>query len=468
MKKTQRSLRRRLVICQLLVVVFFAMLTMGNVLWQFYRQGEGEYDKYVAGTAQSVMALIEKRNNAPEQTIARLAALDDLIVYMVALEKTNAPPKDNALQTCVRVANQFGQEIYRTPGSAHLPLASQPLGNSRFSVINEQWRTHKLQSADGKFTVQFAQMHSMADSHLLGIIFSFIIVPTICFLPIAGLITWFAAARGLSPLDDFAAMISRRSQNDLKPLEPTTRYAETEPVVNEINSLLQKLDTTLKRERNFLADAAHELRTPLAVIQTQVHVLKHAASESEKNMASDELNIGIDRAASLIQKLLLTARVSDDNFAPRFEPVDLTAFVQERIAMLSSLAAKKQIEMELTAPARCYVTIDKETFISAIDNVIDNAIRYTSVGGAIMIEIESLPNSRVRLRVADNGAGIPAELHERVFERFYRVAGSEQAGSGLGLAIVKRVLALHGGDVALSPGLDQRGLAVDLTMPVGA
>ncbi len=239
-------------------------------------------------------------------------------------------------------------------------------------------------------------------------------------------------------------------------------------MVSEINSLLPKLNTTLTREPNFLADAAHELRTPLAVIQAQAHVLRHAASEAEKNVATTELNMGIGRAASLIQKLLLTARVSVEDFVPRFEPVDLTAFVQERIATFSVLAAEKKIEMELQAPSRCVVKIDRETFISAVDNVLDNAIRYTPKEGAIAISITQLAEGRVSLRIADNGTGISHDLYERVFERFYRVAGTEQQGSGcgLGLAIVKRVLALHGGDVALSTGLDQRGLAVNLTMPV--
>jgi signal transduction histidine kinase len=250
-------------------------------------------------------------------------------------------------------------------------------------------------------------------------------------------------------------------------LEHVAAYAETEPLVSEINSLLLKLNTTLTRERNFLADAAHELRTPLAVIQAQAHVLRHAATETEKNIATTELSMGIGRAASLIQKLLLTARVSVEDFVPRFESVDLTALVQQRVTTFSVLAAAKKIEMELLAPPRCVVKIDRETFISAVDNVLDNAIRYTPEDGAIAISITQLAEGKVSLRIADNGTGISHELYERVFERFFRIPGSEQLGSGLGLAIVKRVLALHDGNVALSTGLDQRGLAVNLTMPVG-
>jgi two-component system, OmpR family, sensor histidine kinase QseC len=238
--------------------------------------------------------------------------------------------------------------------------------------------------------------------------------------------------------------------------------------VEEINSLLHKLDTTLNRERIFLTDAAHELRTPLAVIQAQVHVLRHAQSETAKTNASDELNMGIGRAASLIQKLLLTAKVSGEHYTPRLDTVDLVSFVQERIAVLSVLAAHKRIDMELQAPLQCFVRVDRETFVSAIDNVLDNAIRYIPVEGQIKVSIEQAGADTVCVRVADSGVGIAPELRERVFERFFRVSGTEQQGSGLGLAIVKRVLALHGGKVALSQGLHQRGLAVDLTMPIRA
>ena len=173
------------------------------------------------------------------------------------------------------------------------------------------------------------------------------------------------------------------------------------------------------------------------------------------------------RAAELINKLLVTARVSGDDFSPRLESIDLTALVQERVALLSSLAGRKQIDMELKATSRVEVRVDRETFVSAVDNVIYNAIRYTPKGGSIVIEIAKDHVGRISLRVADNGVGIPQELHERVFERFYRVNTSEQLGSGLGLAIVKRVLALHGGKVSLSTGLDQRGLAVAMTLPGG-
>jgi signal transduction histidine kinase len=147
------------------------------------------------------------------------------------------------------------------------------------------------------------------------------------------------------------------------------------------------------------------------------------------------------------------------------EVVDLTAFTQERIAALSSLAAQKNIDMELNAPRHAPVRIERDSFVSALDNVIENAIRYTPAQGQIAIEIDTPTPSVVRLRVADNGIGIAPEHYDKVFERFFRVQSGEQQGSGLGLAIVKRVLTLHGGQVSLSQGIGLRGLTVALRLP---
>jgi two-component system, OmpR family, sensor histidine kinase QseC len=462
--KIRRSLMLRLIVGQLIVLIVFSLLATGNLFWEFHKKDEGEFDHQLAASAKTILAVLgeHKQDHAAIRRDISFLARAGIIYEHEMTRKT-----DNIDTSIIRLADHSGNEIYRSSAHAASLLASLPLGRTDFKHAGKNWRAFAIQNADRSLTVQVAQTSNMVNNELADIVTKYIFLPLLWFLPFAALVTWLVTARGLAPLRELTNMISRRNPTDMTPLKYVTSYAETEPLVKEINSLLFKLDTTLTRERNFLADAAHELRTPLAVIQAQVHVLKNAASENEKSMASDELNIGVERAASLIKKLLLTARFSVEDFTPHFEPTDLTAFIQERIATFSVLAAGKEIEMSLSAPPRCFAIIDRETFGSAIDNVLDNAIRYTPQAGTILVDIETSGDDKVRLRVADNGAGIPAELYERVFERFYRVAGTEQSGSGLGLAIVRKVLALHGGDVALSAGLDQRGLAVALIMPVG-
>jgi signal transduction histidine kinase len=466
--KIERSLLSRIIFGQLLVVTLFCVLATGNLLWQFYKQGEGELDQQFVMGVKTFLRVLEPEKNDPAALRKTLALLDRASQSAVVEGFAGKSSARDGIQTMLRVTDESGNELYSTTSPAKSALQSLPVGFSQFESGGRVWRALTAQNDDATLTIQLAQTNNTAAHELIITITKFIFWPLVWFLPFAAILTWLVAKRGLAPLHTLAQLIARRSPSDLKPIQGVKAYRETSPLIDEINALLSKLDTTLTRERNFLADAAHELRTPLAVVQAQVHVLKHATTEAEKNAASEELNVGIARAASLIRKLLLTARVSVDDFVPRFEVTNLTGFVQERVATLSPLAEAKQIEMELDAPPHCFAHIDRETLGSAIDNVLDNAIRYTPPQGKISVAIESLGGDRVRLRVADNGSGIPPESRDRVFERFYRVPGNEQPGSGLGLAIVKRVVALHGGAVALSTGLEERGLAVDLTVPVGA
>ena len=465
--KIERSLAIRLVTSQLFVVIFFCLLAAGNFYWQTYKAGEGEIDMQITFAVKTLSTTLEQSKSNLVLLKQNAAFLDNTMQVSIKYCLEGKTDNPDAILAAIRVTAADGSEIYRSSGFAELPFASLPMGVSQFEFGDRQWRGATHSNADRSITAQLVVSSTPLTDGTYDVIGKYIFLPLFIFLPLAALMVWLFIMNGLAPLRQFAQMIDRRSPSDMRPLERITPYAEITPLANEINLLLHKLETTLNRERNFLADAAHELRTPLAVVQAQVHVLKHAKTDAERNSASDELNIGIARAASLIQKLLLTARVSVEDFTPRFEATNLTAFVQERIALFSVLAANKLIDLELEAPAHCRAYIDRETFASAIDNVIDNAIRYTPPSGSIRVEIAPDGNDKVRLRVADNGDGIPSELHERVFERFFRVVGTEEQGSGLGLAIVRRVLSLHRGDVTLSSGLGQRGLSVNITIPKG-
>lgn len=459
------SLLRRMLISQMIGVVGFCVMATGNLLWQFNKQGEGEFDKGLFVSAQAIANTLKLQAANQQEAVAILASLDTITRESLALYKKEQIAEHGPNIHGLRVSTLQGQELYRSAGyPINFPNVSSQASIS-FNDAGQDWRGMVLRVPDQNLMIQIAQTVASAESELCGLVKTFILWPALWFLPLATLVTYFIVRRGLKPVSELAQTISQRSPNDMQPLADTMGYAEIKPVVNEINTLLKKLDDTLRRERNFLADAAHELRTPLAVVQAQAHILEHATTTTDKSNAVDELNLGIERAASLIQKLLLTAKVSVDSYVPQFERVNLTSFVQERIASLMVLAERKNIDIELHAPHDSWVHVDKESFMSAVDNVLDNAIRYTPAAGQISVHIEGVSASKLRLRIVDNGIGIAPHLQTRVFERFFRVAGTEQQGSGLGLSIVKRVLALHGGDVSLSTGLEQRGLSVALTLP---
>ena len=467
MTEPKRSLRKRLIVGQIFVVVSFALLTTGNLIWQFYGSGRGDLD--VSSKASATAFLTRLSANQDYPTLLRRDAqfLEGFIRESMTLDWNKNSANELDLQLIIRVLDKNREEVFRSKGFEQLALPAPDANPVEFIDAGDRWRVITATNQDQSLTAQFALSSNLFLDATVDIIGRFILLPLFLFLPFAGLLSWFIAVRNIEPVKRLAEIIGHRSAKDLTPLSGVPSYEETDPLVNEINSLLRKVDSTLSRERVFLANAAHELRTPLAVVQAQAHVLRCATDEAEKAAATDELNAGVARAASLIQKLLLTARFSVEDFVPRYEFTDLTSFVQDRIATFSALAAQKRIEMALEAPHACHVNIDRESFGCAIDNVLDNAIRYTPDAGTILIEIAPI-DGQVELRIADNGLGVPVELHERVFERFFRVAGTEQEGSGLGLAIAKQVMTLHGGKVSLSGGLDLRGLAVCLTIPCRA
>jgi signal transduction histidine kinase len=461
----KNSMLRRLVVNQLVVVVLFALLTTTNLLWQFFREGAGEYDQHMLISARTMLQLVEPLRDRPEAMLHDIEVLAKSTRAVFAQEKTNKHLGATRYELVVRLLDGSGTVLFQSPSHMRLPDDLSRAEHASFELNEQRWQLRTFRGESGALSLQLAETEDGAHADMIDTVLKYIVVPTLFFLPIAGLLTWFAAKRGLSPLRDLAQLIARRTPNELQTLDPVMSVAETAPVVQEINGLIARLRATLAREREFLADAAHELRTPLAVVQTQAHVLRHAVDEASKDKAALELDMGVSRAAALIKKLLLSARVSGEDFAPRMEDVELSALVQERVASLSALAARKQIDISLLTSTRVKVRVDRESFASAVDNVVDNAIRYTPVGGVIEIEIVRANDAWVCLRVADNGVGIPGELRDRVFERFFRVNNNDQVGSGLGLAIVKRVLHLHGGDVSLSTGLGEKGLAVALTLP---
>jgi signal transduction histidine kinase len=462
------SLLRRMVVGQLLTVVMFCVVIAFNVLWQFKRESiDSTIDKDSRDLLQALVKTLNPGANTPAQMREKCITAHTLLDEVIRAKKSEMKPGNFGEELGLHIKTLNGIEIYRSPG---YPVQSSDVvkpGPQTFKIQGTEWRLFTLVDHQQGLSLHIAQNNETLDEEVGAIIKKYIVFPLLWFLPFAALLTYSAAVRGLHPLRALAKSISLRSPNEMSSIQHQKSYVETQPIVDELNSLLLKIETTLERERHFLADAAHELRTPLAVIQAQAYVLQEAHDSEARAVAADELNAGVDRAASLIQKLLLTAKVSVENYAPHLEAVDLCGFVQERMASMSVLAAYKNIDMELEAPRSCKVQLDRETFISAIDNVLDNAIRYTPAGGQIRVSVELVQGSdNVVLRIADSGMGIAPDLQERVFERFFRIAGSEQQGSGLGLAIVKRVLALHGGDVSLSPGLNQRGLSVCLKMPL--
>ena len=233
-------------------------------------------------------------------------------------------------------------------------------------------------------------------------------------------------------------------------------------MVDAINIFLARVRESTERERVFIADAAHELRTPLAAMRINVEALQSYVSSDRQQ----ELLAGIirsnSRAARLVNQLLLLMH-SEARIDTVMAPVPLTTLIQERMAALSPLAAERGIELEFYSHDETWVTGVRERLMSLIDNVIENAVKYSPQGGRVEVEVRTRDES-TQLRVSDAGPGIPVELRERVFDRFFRDPGQMQSGSGLGLAIVKAVAQQHNSSVSLSTSAEG-GLMVTSDFP---
>ncbi|CAH0259693.1 Swarming motility regulation sensor protein RssA [Rahnella aquatilis] len=233
-------------------------------------------------------------------------------------------------------------------------------------------------------------------------------------------------------------------------------------MVDATTLFLARVKEISDRERVFIADAAHELRTPLAAMRINVEALQSYVSSNNQQ----ELLAGIirsnSRAARLVNQLLLMMH-SEVRIDTVMEPVPLTTLIQERMAALAPLAAERRIELEFYSDDEVWITGVRERLMSLIDNLIENAVKYSPEGGRVEVDVRSLDKS-TQLRVSDAGPGIPFELRERVFDRFFRDPNQIQSGSGLGLAIVKAVAQQHNSSVCLSTSAEG-GLMVTVDFP---
>jgi two-component system sensor histidine kinase QseC len=261
--------------------------------------------------------------------------------------------------------------------------------------------------------------------------------------------------------------VGQRAADRLDPVDLEIVPAEIKPLIDELNKLFLRLKQAFEREQRFSADAAHELRTPLAALKTQAQVALKATDEKERQQQLQNVIAGVDRCTHVIQQLLTLCRMSPETVTLE-DPieVDVARMAAEVIAQLAPIAVDKQIDIELIAKdTNCIIMGNATGLYALIRNLVDNAIRYTPQGGTIKVFVVRQENTLV-IRVVDSGSGIPAELRARVFERFYRVLGTNTQGSGLGLAIVHQIVQLHKGTVTLKEPASGIGLEVEVTFPI--
>jgi two-component system OmpR family sensor kinase len=330
------------------------------------------------------------------------------------------------------------------------------LGFAHERTADGLWRTFSLQR--GGLTIQVAQPMSVRNRLAIGAALR-TMSPFLLLLPLLGVLVWIAVGRELRPLESLARAVGRRSASALDPLPEAGLPDEVRPLVAELNELLERLGHALAVQRDFVADAAHELRSPLTALKLQIQLADRATDPAERASAFAALKAGVDRSTHVVEQLLTLARQEPDATEPPFASVDLALLAREVVAERSSLADAKHVDLGVACSDAATVAGDRDSLHVMLANLVDNAIRYTPPGGRIDVAAGSRGGTAV-LEVIDSGPGIPAAERERVFDRFYRRPGNDAPGTGLGLAIVRKVAERHGAHVELDDAPGGHGLAV--------
>ena len=386
--------------------------------------------------------------------LAETEALFDYQLRQMALSLRDqgeiAPGQANALNDeqldfVVQIWTVDGRSIYASREHSTLPERAL-LGLADINVQGKTWRTFGV--ATPTRVIQVAQPRQIrqrlaADAALRSV------APLLFIAPLLALAIWWLAALTLAPLRRVAADVRERDEHSLQPLPGEGLPDEVAPLVQALNALLQRLGVSLNTQRAFVADAAHELRSPLTALKLQLQLLQRAPDEATRAAAIDALGEGITRAARLVEQLLTLARSEPGAQVPAAALIDLSELVRQAVALTLPLANARGTTLALFADTPVPVNGDAAALTALVRNLADNAVRYSPPCARVELRV-SMDGAVPTLYVDDNGPGIPTEDHARVFDRFYRRASGDEPGSGLGLAIVRSEAEQHGASVELA------------------
>nr|WP_314543438.1 ATP-binding protein [uncultured Massilia sp.] len=359
----------------------------------------------------------------------------------------------------VQVWSPDGVQVFKSVSHARLPQRAV-LGFSNVRANGTTYRIFSIQA--NSQTVQVAQdlavRRSMASNLALRTL-----GPIAVMMPILMLVVWWVVSGSLEPVARVRKQVASRQADDLSPVSEAGLPDEVRPLVHELNLLFGRVRTAFDAQQHFVGDAAHELRTPLAALKLQVQSLERANDNPEaRRVAIGRLGAGIERATRLVEQLLVLAR--QEASATPHQNVDLAGVAKRAVADLVGLAQARSIDLGLQRADSADIQGQPDALMILARNLVDNAIKYTPNGGTVDVSVVA-DKGAVRLTVEDSGPGIPPEERERVFDRFYRVPGSDAAGSGLGLAIIKSIAQQHGATLALGASARLGGLEVTVTFP---
>jgi two-component system sensor histidine kinase QseC len=462
------SIRKFLLVNLLLAITITTTLTAIGNYYLDQKDIQEHLDTLMAISTMSSQALLgDDIHKRPLKTIQQ--ALDEIP------DKIESYFKHQFLDsgTPISLINKFnfqvwsdsGKLLLHSPNTPEIPLTADGDGFSDKKIDDQFWRVFTAYNPKAGVRTVVAERyntrnelgHRIAQDDLYIMLLTF---------PLSGLLIWIIIGKGLDSLDTVAKEVAGRAPHQLDPIDVADIPDEIRPLIDELNKLFNRLQAAFDREKRFAADAAHELKTPLAALKAQAQVALKTTDEHERKTALTNLISSVDRSTHTVQQLLTMSRVVPETSRINDKSkVNLIKLTREVIASLVPDAIEKQIEIEFeTKKQKIELQANFTALSILIRNLVDNAIRYTPSGGEVSVAIID-EKTQVTLSVIDDGPGIPESLRARVFERFFRVLGNKSPGSGLGLAIVQQIASLHDGVVKLLTPKSGKGLQIDVVFP---
>lgn len=442
------SLRLRLV----LLLSLGLGLAWAVAAWLSYSSARHEVDElFDAQLAQAAHALIGTSRHALRER-AEHGDDDEHVPSFHAYER----------KQIFQVWDEDGLQ-FRSSSAPETPMAPLHKGYVTIMMQGVPWRVLTQSGSHRQILVQVAEPMAGREEMARHITLN-MALPSLLVLPVLALVIWFGVGMGLGPLRRIKREVKQRQADWLEPVSTDDVPEEVLPLVNALNDLFARVRQAFEHERSFTADAAHELRTPLAALKAQAQVAKRAGNDDERNAALDNILLGVERATHLVAQLLTLARVDADTRQLQHAALNLRPLVVEVLAAEAVSADAKSIDLAIDDGPDCQVSGNAAQLAILVRNLVDNAIRYTPQGGKVHVSLGLVDNQAV-LQVVDSGCGIPEDERARVLDRFYRIPGNEAVGSGLGLSIVARIAESHGAALTLQDGLGGAGLAVKIVFP---
>jgi two-component system, OmpR family, sensor histidine kinase TctE len=461
MRRVEPRLQRKLLAWLLGPLLALLVLDTVFTYWTSIRFSNLAHDRSLQEIAREVVLHVKPRGGEPRLELSPAAERillvdqDDRVFYKVTAETGDVIGGDTAI-AAPAVPLATGDRPLFYGGVLH----GEPVR------LVASWLPFDQQGGPGRVLVQVAETLNKRNRLAWDILAS-VVIPQLLLILMATAVVYVGISRGLSPLSRLERAVSHRSHVDLSPIDVKGVPGEVRPLVDEVNELMLRLGKTLDFQTRFIADAAHQLKTPVSGLKTQIELALRESEPQRTRHSLAQLYISVDRLSRLVRQLLILASNEPGAVeAVQLQPLDLDAFALEICMEWVPQALKQGIDLGFESSERqVMISADPDRLRELINNLIDNAVRYSHQGGRVTVAVTLSDGGQAHLSISDDGPSIPVEERTRIFERFHRLLGTHTDGSGLGLAIVSEIATLHGARITLEEDRDGVGNTFSVLFP---